>query len=597
MTLAHRTLPWSFIAAAWACSSSPSTPDAGPRADAGDSAEATVGAAGGTLTLGPVRVEVPAGAVSEPTVFRVRALETAPALANRLTAISGVYRLEPARSFAKPVRVTITVDRGRVPAAPRGPADGLLLLKAPAGTQEFEVVGAAWPDAIELSASVTSFSDVVAAFLGVIGCEPVAVDACSGSCDPRTGSCTGSCTLYTDDARLTARCTATLDHVECTCSSTDPTKVPATTGPLALWELTSGWATATAYDVLVRCGWPCGATPSDAGSAPREDAMVTVRDAEVAPDAPAPPDSGTAMSWTPELVASSADWMAFDNFRVAAGWITWANPMRPEIRAMRTDGTGNYVVHDTGVYDRAPLEILVGTLTGPGLVTLGGTTVRPVMVEEVDMSLRPAGFAPGYTGIGPTSLYGNDPHYDPLASRKVNPFSSLPLTGGRATVINDHLNAGPIEVTGTDVYFYGSDRDAPSVCGLFSERGGFPLVPDEVLCRSGSSPIRITPTFVLWGRIDATSQRSLVVLRRSDLRLREFSSVRRAFAASGDYLYYLDLGGDLARTRLDGDGTPEPLGIHVSAPTIAGMEPGGDGYVYWAVYTGGMGSIYRMAVP
>mgnify|MGYP006910138615 CR=1 FL=1 len=60
------------------------------------------------------------------------------------------------------------------------------------------------------------------------------------------------------------------------------------------------------------------------------------------------------------------------------------------------------------------------------------------------MSLRPAGFAPGYTGIGPTFLYGNDPHYDPLASRKVNPFSSLPLTGGRATVINDHLNAGPV---------------------------------------------------------------------------------------------------------------------------------------------------------
>lgn len=598
--------PLFFIGSA--CSSGSTAADASiTLPDAGsEGAEATIGPSGGTLTLGAVALSVPAGAVTAPTTFRIRPLSATPSLPSSMTVVSAVFRLEPAQTFQKPIRVTLTVDPSKVPSGLREPTDGLLLMKAPSGTNDFLPVGAAGPEAAAVVADVTSFSDIVATYLRIIGCSAVGLEGCTGSCDPITGSCTGSCGLRTSDALLSATCQAAVNgDVSCSCSSSDPARMPVVSGPLRLIDLLSGWSTLTMYTFLERCGWPCQPSTPDAG--------VAQPDATVEPDAGLEPDAGTpdsgaradtgvapdAGTWMSELVGSDPAWHAFTNFRVGNGWISWVDPTRQELHAMHTDTTGHYMLPGIGSYSRFQLELAVngGPSSRLGLVQLGATMPRFIDVE-VDATTTRELLAPAaYVGITPTAIYTNDPHYDPLTGANLNPFSSIPLTGGRATVLNDHLNAGPIETDPTGVFFYGSDRDMPSICGLYSERGGFPLIPDEVLCRSGSQPIRITPGFVLWQHIDAQSMPSLTVMRRSDNRIREFTEVRRAFAASGDWVYYLDSGNNISRALLDGDGTPEPLGVQTLTFTLHGMAAGGDGYIYWAFDSGTMGSIYRMAVP
>jgi hypothetical protein len=215
-----------LVVVASACSSSSTTPsDASVSTDASVGAEATIGAAGGTVSHGGVTLDVPPGAVTEPTVFRIQPTSRAPRVSPGISAVSQVIRLEPARTFAKPIRVTLAVDASRVPSGSRGPNDGLLLMKAPTGTDDFVPVGAADPGATTLTASVESFSEIVAFFLQVIGCEPVALNACMQECDPMTGVCSGSCTLQADDVRLTASCSVQPggNTLSCTCSSDDPT--------------------------------------------------------------------------------------------------------------------------------------------------------------------------------------------------------------------------------------------------------------------------------------------------------------------------------------------------------------------------------------
>lgn len=84
-------------------------PDAGPPPDipvAGAQAALTVGAEGGTLTLGDLAIEVPAGALAEATELRVSV--AASAAPDPFTGFSPVFHFEPeGLVFARPVTVRI----------------------------------------------------------------------------------------------------------------------------------------------------------------------------------------------------------------------------------------------------------------------------------------------------------------------------------------------------------------------------------------------------------------------------------------------------------------------------------------------------------
>lgn len=74
----------------------------------GEEAEATIGPAGGVLVLGDVRLEVPPGALAEPTTVRVVVDAPEGCVPEAFEALSPVYRLEPAGlAFAVPVRLTL----------------------------------------------------------------------------------------------------------------------------------------------------------------------------------------------------------------------------------------------------------------------------------------------------------------------------------------------------------------------------------------------------------------------------------------------------------------------------------------------------------
>ena len=84
---------------------------AAPRAlvpEVGEEAEAILGPAGGELTLGDVRVEVPAGALAEPTTIRITVDAPEGCVPDAFEALSPVYRLEPAGlAFAVPITITL----------------------------------------------------------------------------------------------------------------------------------------------------------------------------------------------------------------------------------------------------------------------------------------------------------------------------------------------------------------------------------------------------------------------------------------------------------------------------------------------------------
>jgi hypothetical protein len=211
-----------------ACGSSSSPSDGGVNRDASPNAQTaakTIGAAGGTLALGPVALTVPSGAVAADTEFKITELSRAVQLPAGARAISKIYRLEPATTFAQPIRVVLSVDRAQVPAR-TGPLDGLLLLRAPSGTDDFEPIGAASLDAMMIEGETLEFSDIFTALFTQTGCTLPLMNDCNLSCVGL--GCTGACTLTTPGAEYTASCAANIatNRVECSCTSDRPGAMP-----------------------------------------------------------------------------------------------------------------------------------------------------------------------------------------------------------------------------------------------------------------------------------------------------------------------------------------------------------------------------------
>lgn len=183
--------------------------------------EQQVGAQGGTLALGPIALEVPPGAVSQPTVFRISESTRVPRLPAGATAVSKLYRLEPAQAFGADIRVTLGVDRSRVPARV-DTTDGLLLLRAPSGTDDFQIIGGAELDGTQLVGHTREFSDVLVIVFSLAGCALPQPSDCTLTPDPSTGALVGSCSISTPGAGYTATCAGQATTVSCTCSSDVP---------------------------------------------------------------------------------------------------------------------------------------------------------------------------------------------------------------------------------------------------------------------------------------------------------------------------------------------------------------------------------------
>ncbi|MCK6551890.1 hypothetical protein L6R52_39015, partial [Myxococcota bacterium] len=246
----------------------PSGRDASAPDAASATAEAEIGPAGGTLTLGALTLEIPANAVATPTVFRIVEERRAPVLPASTSAVSGLYRIEPATTFAEPVEISVAVDASRVGARTRA-TDGLLLMRAPTGTDDFAPIGAAALDAAIVVGRTSELSVFVATVFRLAMCDVPDPSDCASELTTGPGAAAGHCTISTAAGDYTARCevSVALDRVECSCSSDVPGATPVQTGPLRLSGLIGAPAALAAHTFLSRCGWPCsGGAPVDAGT-------------------------------------------------------------------------------------------------------------------------------------------------------------------------------------------------------------------------------------------------------------------------------------------------------------------------------------------
>lgn len=249
-----------FLAAACSSSSKSSGP---PPQEIG---RGDVGPGGGTVTAGPVTIQVPAGALTESKTIIVSKIDPANAKLPTGTALANdLYLLEPDDvTFAQPVTVTITLDPSKKRADGKG---AVVLFRAAAGTTSWAPQGANDPTATTLVGTTTHFSNwapttaqETSCFLNI--CSPLPPPDLSGG-DPakRTGppistdrSLGLNCNVPSDTATAGVHCFGTGPDngspYQCECIGT--------TQILGTWELVPADTTITA--MAAQCGAQCPTT-------------------------------------------------------------------------------------------------------------------------------------------------------------------------------------------------------------------------------------------------------------------------------------------------------------------------------------------------
>lgn len=418
--------------------------------------EQQVGAQGGTLALGPIALEVPPGAVSQPTVFRISESTRVPRLPAGATAVSKLYRLEPAQAFGADIRVTLGVDRSRVPARV-DTTDGLLLLRAPSGTDDFQIIGGAELDGTQLVGHTREFSDVLVIVFSLAGCALPQPSDCTLTPDPSTGALVGSCSISTPGAGYTATCAGQATTVSCTCSSDVPGAMPVSTGPLSITRLLGGGLAATAHTFFTRCGWPCTPSPDADAGAPDADggALDATTDAASGDDAGSTGDATAGLDAGPGGTATPiATQLPYPDYLVRIGTqlfatgngltrvdlvsgmvvrrSSWNEPQSDRVGFMEVDGTD---VYTTSYEDQtgSPLQLMRVPYTAGGF----GTPV----------TLAPNGILAGQSA---THVY--------YALSGVGLYA-LPKAGGAAQRLSDvpALGAAYGTTDGTSLYVIGAD--------------------------------------------------------------------------------------------------------------------------------------------
>ncbi|MFO0722345.1 MAG: hypothetical protein U1E65_01100 [Myxococcota bacterium] len=583
----------------FACSSSPSaTTDTGVSgADAGSAkdassemgAEKAIGPEGGTLSLGPISIDVRAGAVAASTTFRIQQSDRSPTLPASTRAISPLYRLEPAQRFAAPVRVSFTVDRSKVPAR-MGATDGLLLLRAPSGTNDFEAIGAADLAATAIAGDTSEFSDFVVVLFQLAGCDLPDPMNCSGSCDSlHPEQCTGSCSIVTTSGDFTASCALDQARLEvaCTCMSSDPNRTPVVSGALYIPTLLFGGAgPLTAHTFLSRCGWPCGspagdagtpmdAEPVDSGSA---DAGVAMMDAASPMDASAVEQlaPATSMYFPDSLTLAGTDLYA------SGGSITHID---------LTTGTANQLLAATGMVDSI-------WRVGANLFFLGATDILATVYDDADgdpLKLTRIPLIPGTPmDVAPNAIaFAGDAtnvYYSDATG-----IHALPKAGGNATRLSDTPPAAPASgaVDGTYLYTLG----VTTVLGQLFKiplAGGTPITLASG--SGGPGTILVDGDVIYWG---STTVGNIVKVDRNTGTVTPWSMGHygiRQMAQTATDVYWSQTEQDSTRSILRKYKTSNDLPVvlldHWTGPEIWGLAVDAQ-YIYFSV-AASPGAIYRI---
>ena len=336
--------------------------------------EMTIGASGGTLVASDgVRIEVPPGAVSGATTFRVTVLPTSAAdVPDGVSTLGDHIRLEPLGvTFALPVVVTMPV-----PSSLPGGNGGILLMRRPVtdtGVGAWSPLASAHRSVATIAARTTSFSEWWAAYFVANSC--LAPTSCTGIDCTFDGfvptSCSGSCEATDSAASLGAHCdiNSADQSLRCTCQSPVGSSIMArTTAPFTVQFADAFSDPAYALWVAAEyCGWPCpapgaDASVSDAGTANDSSVVADANAVDAAstdlgvvadgsPDAEITPDSGTIMD------ASSMDGAASD-----AG-----------------SGCSSLTHCDAGAVDAGPLDMGFDSGGCSGLTHCGDASVDAAM--------------------------------------------------------------------------------------------------------------------------------------------------------------------------------------------------------------------------
>jgi hypothetical protein len=286
-------------------------------------ASASIGAAGGSLSGGGVMIDVPAGAVSSDTTFRISRASTS-ALPSG-DARSEVFRLEPEGvEFSVPVRVSVALS---------ATSDPVVLLRKGNSDPDWVAIGGAAEGATSVVGATSHFSLILAlaqpvfaangcvvptacADFGCTGAFPSL--SCSGSCSASTAIAAGmDCALAPAPMQ-----NATGTRAACTCTiPTGSSLVPTHAEPYYLDLATSDTSPALIlYQMATWCGWPCSGAQSDAGvDAGEMDAGVDGGASDMGTSATCDPN---ALSPIPLMVAPEGSFNREYNAAVTTGTFT-----------------------------------------------------------------------------------------------------------------------------------------------------------------------------------------------------------------------------------------------------------------------------------
>ena len=244
-------------------------------------AEQMIDATGGTLTTSDgVTLDVQAGAVTAPTMFRIRSA-TAPTLPSGTNTVGRAYTFEPSNvRFQKLVRIVLPIHSADVVQA----NGKVLILRLPEGSNEWIPLGAVAANATSISAVTQAFSTYTAAQLDPLfsGASCFTPSTCDLTCAPDwvPTSCTGSCAVEGTSIAAGVTCTRdspTTTGITCMCTSQAGSGLtPRSSEPLHLDGLVALFDPEQALFITAsHCGWPCTA-PDDAGTdAATNDATIT----------------------------------------------------------------------------------------------------------------------------------------------------------------------------------------------------------------------------------------------------------------------------------------------------------------------------------
>ena len=228
-----------------------------------------VGAAGGALLAGPLRIVIGSGAMGIGHVFRVLRVPsegvTPPA---GMTFITPIYRVEPADfTFLIPVHVEMQLDAALSTIPGVAATGGVLAFNAPAATAQWQPYASAPSGATLILGNTTHLGDFAVAVAARIGCASptgCAAPACDG------GMCVGSCGVASSDGLRGLGCVVGGNpysiSLTCTCRSSVLGESPRVAAPLTLPSIEPRLDPSfAAWLYEYNCGWGCG-MGNDGGS-------------------------------------------------------------------------------------------------------------------------------------------------------------------------------------------------------------------------------------------------------------------------------------------------------------------------------------------